>query len=157
MRLIPEKRMVDRISSVQRSANMAAIHGRDTGPELIVRRLLCDIGVRYRLHVADLPGRPDIVMHNRRKIIEVRGCFWHQHKECRLAYEPKTRTKFWRDKFRRNVERDVENENRLKDLGYGVLVVWECETEDTRSLLKRLKKFLERMERSTASNKKGIS
>jgi DNA mismatch endonuclease Vsr len=148
--------MVDRISSDQRSANMAAIHGRDTGPEIVVRRLLCDIGVRYRLHVADLPGRPDIVMRSRRKIVEVRGCFWHQHKGCRLAYKPKTRRKFWREKFRRNIERDLENENRLTGLGYGLLVVWECETEDTRSLLKRLKTFVGRMERSAASNEKSF-
>jgi DNA mismatch endonuclease (patch repair protein) len=134
--------MAERISSKQRSANMAAIRGRDTVPEIVVRRLLCDIGVRYRLHVASLPGRPDIVMRNRRKIIEVRGCFWHQHKGCQFAYKPKTRTKFWQEKFRRNVERDHENEKRLRDLGYGLLVVWECETEDTGYLLKRLKTFL---------------
>jgi DNA mismatch endonuclease (patch repair protein) len=137
--------MADRLSPEQRSANMAAIRGRDTGPEIIVRRLLSDIGVRYRLHVAGLPGRPDIVMHNRRKIIEVRGCFWHQHKGCQFAYKPKSHTQFWRKKFRRNVERDHENENKLKDLGYRLLVVWECETADTRALRARLKKFLGRV------------
>lgn len=133
--------MADRILPAQRSANMAAIRGRDTGPEIAVRRLLSDLGIRYRLHVAGLPGRPDIVMKNKMKTIEVRGCFWHQHTACRYAYKPKSNRRFWLNKFRRNVERDLDNEKKLKGLGYGLLVVWECQIKNSRTLSARLKQF----------------
>src|SRR5262245_26066263 len=134
--------MVDVLSPKQRSANMAAIRGRDTEPELAVRRILTDLGIRYRLHVRKLPGRPDIVMQSRRKIIEVRGCFWHRHRKCKFAYMPKSRTAFWKQKFERNVERDLCNEAELKRLGYDVLIVWECRTVDLSQLRARLQKFL---------------
>src|SRR5690349_10336606 len=145
--------MADRISPQQRSANMAKIRGRDTTPEKIVRTLLSGIGVRYRLHVGHLPGRPDIVIRKQHKIIDVRGCFWHQHERCQLAYMPKSRKGFWRNKFRRNVERDFENEQKLKELGYNVLVICECETDDIVVLLRRLKAF---MRRTSARNRAAV-
>jgi DNA mismatch endonuclease, patch repair protein len=106
---------------------MARIRGRDTQPELVVRHILRSLGVGYRLHVATLPGRPDIVMIGRRQIIEVRGCFWHRHRGCRFAYRPKSNLTFWRTKFRSNVARDRRNAEQLKAGGWKVLIIWECE------------------------------
>src|SRR5262245_57451795 len=130
--------MVDILSAKQRSINMAAIRGRDTQPELIVRRVLSVLGIRYRLHVQTLPGRPDIVMQGRRKVIEVRGCFWHRHRGCKFAYMPKSRVKFWKRKFDRNVERDIYNAAQLRRLGYKLLIVWECHTVNLTALRLRL-------------------
>jgi DNA mismatch endonuclease (patch repair protein) len=134
--------MVDRLTPEARSANMAKIAGKNTSPELIVRRILRQFGVGYRLHVKSLPGRPDIVMAGRHKVIEVRGCFWHQHRGCSHAYTPKTRKDFWRKKFLSTAMRDERNEAALKTLGYDVLIVWECETDDTATLGGRIAKFL---------------
>ena len=142
IRALRRTSMVDNLSSVRRSANMAAIRGRDTQPERAVRRILSEFGVRYRLHVPSLPGRPDVVMRKRRKIVEVRGCFWHRHAGCKYAYTPKSRTEFWRQKFERNVERDAVNEEKLRALGYEVLVVWECSTREPKKLRARLRAFL---------------
>ena len=129
----------------ERSALMARIRGRDTGPEMAVRRLLYGLGYRYRLHVRDLPGRPDIVFRRRRKVIFVHGCFWHQHEGCRKATIPRTRVAFWRRKFRRNKERDTVSLQALGALGWKALVVWECETEtkEREALRVRLTRFLE--------------
>ncbi|WP_147078818.1 very short patch repair endonuclease [Methylobacterium haplocladii] len=90
--------MTDRISKERRSRNMGAVRGKDTGPEIAVRRALRSLGVGYRLHVRGLPGRPDIVMAGRRTVIEVRGCFWHRHPGCRFAYSPRSRIEFWQSK-----------------------------------------------------------
>lgn len=119
--------MTDTLSPRDRSALMASIHGRDTTPEMIVRRLLHQHGLRYRLHAKDLPGRPDVVFRSRFKAIFVHGCFWHQHKHCRKATVPKTRSSFWDKKLKANVERDSKVLKQLKSLGWRVLVVWECE------------------------------
>jgi len=108
-----------------RSEVMRRVKGRDTGPELKVRRLLTRLGARYRLHRADLPGRPDIVLPGRRLAIFVHGCFWHRH-GCTLSSEPRTRRRFWREKFDRNVARDARNARELRKLGWRVLTVWEC-------------------------------
>jgi DNA mismatch endonuclease, patch repair protein len=99
--------LVDRLSPEQRSRNMAQIRGRNTEPELVVRHLLHGLGYRYRLHVAGLPGRPDIVFPPRRKVILLHGCFWHRHAGCKYAYMPKSRVDFWRQKFEQNVARDA--------------------------------------------------
>ena len=122
--------MTDTLTPARRSANMAAIRGRHTGPELTVRRALRSLGIGYRLHAGGLPGRPDIVMQGRRSIIFVHGCFWHRHPGCRFAYSPKSRVEFWQKKFADNVARDHKNKTRLDDSGWAVLVVWECETAD---------------------------
>ncbi len=127
-----------------RRKNLAAVKGKDTRPELVVRRLLHAMGYRFRLHVADLPGRPDIVLPGRRKIIEVQGCFWHRHPDpnCRNAVLPKTRTAWWSEKLTRNVERDALKLEALEAAGWSVLVIWECDIAKGDSLADRLRAFL---------------
>src|SRR5258708_4104420 len=125
----------------QRSGNMAAIKGKNTKPEMIVRRLLHRMGYRYVLHAKMLPGRPDLVFPSRRKVIFVHGCFWHLH-TCRWgSVVPATRTDFWQAKRRRTVERDRGHRDELISGGYESLVVWECELKDAR-LSERLTSFL---------------
>lgn len=120
---------MDRISRERRSANMAAIRGKDTKPEVIVRRYLHAKGFRFRLHKAGLPGKPDIVLARYNSVILVHGCFWHVH-ECPLgAVKPKTNADFWAAKRQRNVERDGEKVTALRQLGWRVKVIWECEIE----------------------------
>ena len=126
-----------------RSANMARISAKDTGPELAVRRLLHRLGYCYRLHKRELPGRPDICFPGRRKAIFVHGCFWHRHDGCRRTTTPKTRTAFWKDKFDKNVVRDRTNMMDLVAIGWKVMVVWECETTDIEALGSRLVEFID--------------
>ena len=121
---------------------MRRIQSRDTSPEMIVRRLVHGMGYRYRLHVTKLPGKPDIVLPRLRRIIEVRGCFWHQHPGCIDSHIPKTRTEYWRPKLARNRQRDSENQRKLKAEGWKVLMIWECQLDDQRMLKKQLKRFL---------------
>lgn len=121
---------------------MAAVRGRNTKPEMIVRRLLFSLGYRFRLHRKDLPGRPDIVFAGRRKAIFVHGCFWHRHVGCSKATTPKTRADFWNTKFDQNVERDHRVEKALADIGWSSLVVWECETRTPEPLASKLRAFL---------------
>jgi DNA mismatch endonuclease Vsr len=124
-----------------RRRNMAAITGKDTRPEMAVRQLVHRMGYRYRLHVRDLPGRPDMVFPARRKLIEIRGCFWHRHPGCRFAATPATRHGFWQAKFEATVARDARNLAMLESVGWQVLVIWECEIRDPR-LADRLRTFL---------------
>lgn len=105
---------------------MAGIRGADTGPELVLRRELHRAGLRYRLHVAGLPGRPDIVFPARRAIVLVHGCFWHRHEGCHWCTTPASNAEFWDDKFSRNIERDRRQAAELSALGWRVAVVWEC-------------------------------
>ena len=128
-----------------RRKNLAAVKGKHTTPERAVRRLLHAMGYRFRLHVRDLPGRPDIVMPGRRKIVDVRGCFWHRHPDptCRNAVLPKTRADWWAEKLTRNVARDAANAAALEAAGWSVLVVWECEVSSDPTLPDRLRAFLE--------------
>jgi DNA mismatch endonuclease (patch repair protein) len=109
---------------------------------MIVRRLIHGMGYRYRLHVADLPGKPDIVLPRLKRIIEVRGCFWHQHPGCIDSHIPKSRLEYWGPKLDRNQRRDKENERKLKKLGWRVCVVWECEANAGAKISKRLARFL---------------
>ena len=109
-----------------RSEMMARIRAKDTRPEMMVRRFLHACGYRYRLHDRRLPGSPDIVLPRWRTVVEVRGCFWHAHEGCDRFRIPKTRTEWWRDKLMRNRERDGDNLAGLIDLGWNVVVVWEC-------------------------------
>jgi DNA mismatch endonuclease (patch repair protein) len=134
---------MDRVSPEQRSWIMSRIRGRNTGPEMRVRRLAHAMGYRYRVHRKDLPGCPDMVFKSRRKIIFVHGCFWHLHEGCRLNRKPKSRTAYWHAKLERNKARDQENLRRLEEAGWEVLVIWECETEDLMFIEKRLQGFLE--------------
>lgn len=130
-------------SSVGRSENMRRIRSRDSVPELAVRRLLFRRGYRYRLALRNLPGCPDIVFPGRRKVIFVHGCFWHVHRGCRLAHKPASNQTYWSKKLRRNVERDRSVVSQLTSMGWGVHVVWECETRDLNALAARLTRFLQ--------------
>ena len=111
----------------QRHNNMAAIHGKDTKPEIIVRKYLWRHGFRYRLNHARLPGRPDVVLRMYRTCIFVNGCFWHGHENCRYYTVPKTRTEFWVNKVKRNQERDLEVQHKLARMGWHCITIWECE------------------------------
>lgn len=126
---------------MDRSANMRAIRSTGMKPELAVRKLVHGMGYRYRLHRSDLPGKPDLVFSSRQKIIFVHGCFWHSH-SCKLSHTPKSNASYWNPKLHRNKERDAENLVVLKDLGWSVLIVWECETREVSVLKTRLRKFL---------------
>jgi DNA mismatch endonuclease Vsr len=130
----------------QRSALMSRIRARNTKPELVVRRLLHHMGYRFRLHKRDLPGKPDIAFPSRRKVIDVRGCFWHRHLNpgCVNAVLPQTRREWWLAKLQGNVERDARNLRALADLGWETLIVWECETRNPAVLVPRLVRFLGR-------------
>ncbi|MBN6739423.1 DNA mismatch endonuclease Vsr [Acidithiobacillus sp. MC6.1] len=121
---------------------MSKVRGKDTSLEMKVRRLLFDLGYRYRLHVSKLPGRPDIVFPGRRKIIFVHGCFWHRHPGCPKASMPKSHVEYWAEKLSRNGERDREAVRKLKEEGWGVLIVWECETKGQEALKRMLVEFL---------------
>src|SRR5689334_17982921 len=106
---------------------MAAVRGKNTKPELIVRRLLHALGYRYRLHAKDLPGRPDIVFRKRRCVIFVDGCFWHQHSNCPVSHMPASRPEFWQRKLEGNKLRDRRIRKELSLTGWNVLTLWECE------------------------------
>lgn len=121
---------------------MSAIRGKDTKPEMIVRRIAHRLGFRFRLHRRHLPGVPDLVFPRLRRIINVHGCYWHMH-TCRWGcVTPKTNAEFWQTKRKGNVERDKRNLRELARLGWKVLTVWECETRDTERLTARLQRFL---------------
>ena len=133
---------MDIVSKTRRSEIMARIQGRDTAPEMIVRRTAHRLGFRFRLYRKDLPGRPDLVFPRYRAAVFVHGCFWHRHDSCRFAYTPGSRVRFWTEKFRQNVARDRRTEDALRSLGWQVLVIWECETRDDAVVGHRLKDFL---------------
>lgn len=134
--------MADKISTERRSANMSRIRNKNTVPELSVRRALRSLGIGYRLHSKDLPGRPDIVLRSRKKVIFVHGCFWHRHPGCKFAYSPKSRESFWQQKFHSNVNRDEKNIQSLRHLGWNPVVIWECETKDWSNLREKLEREL---------------
>lgn len=117
---------MDSLSKEQRSILMGHIKSGDTKPELYVRSLLHRSGYRYRLHVRDLPGKPDIVLPRYKTVIEVRGCFWHLHKNCNHARIPKTRSSWWANKLEKNVERDQSHCAILKTQGWRIIVIWCC-------------------------------
>lgn len=118
---------------------MSGIRGKHTKPELVVRSMVHSLGLRFRLHRADLPGKPDLVLPKFCTVILVHGCFWHRHQGCALAATPKSRIEFWNEKFASNVERDRKNREELNGLGWRVLEVWECETRDPKALRDRLR------------------
>jgi DNA mismatch endonuclease (patch repair protein) len=133
---------VDVLTPEQRSRCMSAITGRNTKPELLVRKIVHAMGYRFRLHIRSLPGCPDLVFPRRKKIIFVHGCFWHRH-DCRFGrVKPATNAAFWQQKILSNVQRDEQNLLLLRNSGWKVLVVWECETHDRAELALRLKEFL---------------
>lgn len=129
--------MADILSKERRSWNMSRIKSKNTKPEIIVRKLLFSMGYRYRLHIRDLPGTPDIVLPKYRTVIFVNGCFWHRHPNCKYTTMPKSRTDFWSNKFLANIERDKRNYSELKKLGWKIIIIWECEISN-KSYLKNL-------------------
>jgi len=131
--------MVDKLDSAKRSWNMSRIRDKNTKPELAVRKALHAAGFRFRLHVKNLPGKPDIVLPKWKTVIFVHGCFWHRHEGCPDTTTPKTRTEWWQRKFAKNVENDTRKREALKRLGWRVLIVWECEVDkvDIAKLIKK--------------------
>ena len=129
------------ITDPERSAIMRAVKQKHTGPEMIVRKLLFSLGLRYRLHRKSLPGSPDVVFASSKIAVFVHGCFWHRHAGCKLATTPKANADFWREKFERNVARDRDNEEKLREMSWRVFVVWQCETRDLEKLTRRIVDF----------------
>lgn len=123
---------------------MALVKSKNTRPEMLVRRLIHGMGYRYRLHKKDLPGKPDIVFVSRKKVIFVHGCFWHGHQDpaCKLSRIPKSNLDFWREKIRRNQQRDIEVANKLDQEGWATLVIWECETRCSEDISVKIQDFL---------------
>lgn len=133
---------MDIVPPDKRSQMMAGIRGKDTKPEMVVRKLAHRLGFRFRLHRKDLPGSPDIVFPRLRKVILVNGCFWHRHPGCRFAYTPKSNTEFWLTKLNGNLRRDAAIQDALTASGWGVLIVWECEVSDLSILSRKVLSFL---------------
>jgi len=142
---------MDTLTARERSERMSRIKGKNTKPEWAVRRLVHRMGYRHRLHGQGLPGKPDLVFAGRRKVVFVHGCFWHRHEGCRLARLPKSKLDFWLPKLEANAARDKEAERRLAELGWKVLVIWECEVKDEPALAHRVRAFLD----DTENNNEG--
>ena len=124
--------------SDQRSRNMSAIKSKNTKPEIAVRKMLHALGYRFRLHRKDLPGSPDIVLPKYKTVIFVHGCFWHRHENCKYASTPKTRKEFWNKKFKENIKRDLEIQDKIKNLDWRSVVIWECETKNIGNLREKI-------------------
>lgn len=122
--------MADIVPKAKRSQMMSGIRGKNTRPEMVVRRYLHSKGLRYKLHDKTLPGRPDLVFPRYRAVVQVHGCFWHQHRGCRYAYMPKSNRTFWREKLAGNSKRDARNDRDLRKLGWRVFTIWECEVSE---------------------------
>ena len=123
--------MADVHSKAVRSYNMSRIKGKDTKPEMLVRKFLFANGFRYRLHVKILPGKPDIVLPKYKTVIFIHGCFWHGHDGCKYFVVPKTRTEWWLEKIIGNISSDNRNIEALKVFGWSIIVIWECELKRT--------------------------
>ncbi len=133
--------MTDVLSTEQRRFCMSRIRGKNTKPEIIVRQIVRQLGIGYRLYVKDLPGKPDLVFRKHKKVIFVHGCFWHMH-ACKYGRViPKTNTEFWQKKRLSNKLRDSKNRKELKKLGWSILVIWECQTRKPALLLKKIQRF----------------
>lgn len=126
--------MTDFLTKQQRSKRMAQIRGKDSAPELALRRALHKLGFRFKLHDKNLPGKPDLVLPKYKSVIFVHGCFWHGHEGCSVANTPKSNTYFWISKFQRNRERDKKNNDLLSLLGWKVIIVWECELNSAKKI-----------------------
>lgn len=137
--------MTDKLTPQRRSENMRAIRSKGMAPEMIVRQTAHALGYRFRLHRKELPGKPDLVFPGRRKVLFVHGCFWHQHADpkCKVARKPKSNLDYWLPKLDRNIARDAANARALKEAGWTVLTIWECETRDRAGLERMLSEVLE--------------
>jgi DNA mismatch endonuclease, patch repair protein len=133
---------MDIVDTATRSRIMASVTGKDTSPELSVRRASHALGYRFRLHRRDLPGKPDLVFPRYKSVIFVHGCFWHMHPGCRKGTIPTSNRDFWTAKLHRNVERDGQNAEVLRDCGWRVLVIWECEARDPVRVRELIARFL---------------
>ncbi len=133
---------IDTLNPEERSKRMGLVKGRDTKPELQVRGILKKLGYRYRLQYSKLPGRPDFTFPGRRKAIWVHGCFWHRHENCALARLPKGRREFWVPKLEENRRRDLENQDKVRQMGWDSLVIWECELKNIKIVEEKVKRFL---------------
>lgn len=136
--------MADTLSQTERSERMSKIRSKNSVAEMRLRRLIHGMGFRYRLHVKTLPGTPDLTFPSRKAVIFMHGCFWHRHQDCQLARMPKSRVAFWWEKLEANKRRDEENVRQLNELGWRVLVVWECQMKekDLRELSNTVRRFL---------------
>ena len=134
---------VDILTREHRSWNMSRIRGKNTSPEMVVRRILHSMGYRFRLHYKHLPGCPDIVMPKFKAAIFVHGCFWHRHLNCFNCTTPTANRKFWLEKLQGNVERDKKNLSTLKKAGWRTLIVWECQIADIVKIKSRLARFID--------------
>jgi DNA mismatch endonuclease (patch repair protein) len=134
---------MDRLSVEQRSWLMSRIKGKNTTPELIVRKLVYGMGYRYRLHLKYLQGRPDLTFLRRKKVIFVNGCFWHGHPNCRYGRLPKTRLEYWQEKIEKNKRRDTKSIHALQADGWQVLTVWQCELRNLEQLREKLQNFID--------------
>lgn len=137
---------MDRISKEKRSLNMSHIRGKDTSIEIKVRKYLYQNGFRYRKNQIQLPGKPDIMFSKYKTVVFINGCFWHHHKNCKLANIPKTNTEFWMNKFERNVRNDRKHSLELRKMGYHVITVWECKLKkdfdrEMRRIIRLLNKY----------------
>jgi len=134
--------MADTVSRKKRSWIMSRVKSKDTKPELAVRALVFSLGLRYRLHKKDLPGKPDLAIPKLKTAIFVHGCFWHRHKGCRDNSNPSSNSEYWQAKFERNVARDKRNKADVRKLGWRAITVWECELKKLPKLERRLRRLL---------------
>lgn len=132
---------LDPLNAKQRSERMSRIRSENTKPEMVVRRLVYHSGFRYRLHVKELPGKPDLVFKSQKKVIFVHGCFWHQH-GCNQYRMPRSKLNYWLPKLQRNIERDEENIKLLESKGWAVFIAWECEIEKIDFIKQKIIRFL---------------
>lgn len=134
---------MDTLSPQERSERMGRVKGKNTQPEMAIRRLVYGLGFRYRLHAGKLPGKPDLVFARLKRVIFVHGCFWHRHSGCSLCRMPKSRLEFWEPKLEENRKRDSRNQRKLRKDGWRLLVVWECQLADQEKLKRRILEFLD--------------
>lgn len=124
---------------------MARISGKNTIPEITVRKILYSLGCRYRLHVKNLPGKPDIVIRKLKTILFINGCFWHQHPGCKRQSMPKSNLDYWGKKLKTNINKQEQDIQKLKDLGWNIYIIWECETKNYQDLFKQINSIYEKI------------
>lgn len=133
---------MDNLNKKQRRKCMLNIKNKNTKPEVAVRKALTKTGIRYRLHVSKLPGKPDIVISRRKTVIFINGCFWHQHNNCKKKAMPKSNMEYWKPKLEKNIKKQEEDIKKLKKEGWKVFIIWECETRNMDYLSKQVARFL---------------
>jgi len=134
--------MGDNLTKKQRSFCMSRIRSKHTKPEKLVRKTLRELEFKYKLHVKNLPGKPDIIVSKRKTAIYINGCFWHQHKNCRKAVMPKSNLRYWKNKLKRNVSKQKEDLKLIKKMGWAPLIIWECQTKRPSFLADKIRKAL---------------